>query len=120
MKNLKNILLTGGAGYIGSHVTLHLIDQGYNVTVVDNLITGHKGLIPKKAEFIECDFSDEKMIKSLLSKKKFAALTTAFKPPQSPPLVNIPILLICISYLISLVKNYFTKIMLIVYIKANI
>ena len=74
MKNLKNILLTGGAGYIGSHVTLHLIDQGYNVTVVDNLITGHKRLIPKKAEFIECDFSDEKMIKSLLSKKKFDAL----------------------------------------------
>ena len=35
-----NILVIGGAGYIGSHVTYELCDQGYNVTVVDNLSTG--------------------------------------------------------------------------------
>ena len=44
-----NILLTGGAGYIGSHVALSLIDSGHSVTVIDNLITGTKKLIPSQA-----------------------------------------------------------------------
>ena len=48
----KNILLTGGAGYIGSHVTNLLIDRGYSVTVIDSLITGHKDLVNKKAKLI--------------------------------------------------------------------
>jgi UDP-glucose 4-epimerase len=38
---MKNILLTGGAGYIGSHVTNLLIDNNYHVSVIDNLITGN-------------------------------------------------------------------------------
>ena len=45
-----NILLTGGAGYIGSHTTLSLIDKGHSVTVIDNLITGSKTLIPFKSK----------------------------------------------------------------------
>ena len=45
-----NILLTGGVGYIGSHTALSLIDKGHSVTVIDNLITGSKALIPKKAK----------------------------------------------------------------------
>lgn len=36
------ILVTGGAGYIGSHCALSLIEQGYEVVVFDNLSTGHK------------------------------------------------------------------------------
>ena len=43
-----NILLTGGAGYIGSHVALALLDQGNNVTIIDNLINGDKRLVEKK------------------------------------------------------------------------
>ena len=41
------ILITGGAGYIGSHVANLLLDKGYSVTILDNLITGNKKLIPK-------------------------------------------------------------------------
>ena len=74
MNDLRNILLTGGAGYIGSHVALSLIDQGYNVTILDNLVTGHKKLVPKNAEFIECDIYDENIIYKLLSKNKFDVL----------------------------------------------
>ena len=46
-----NILLTGGAGYIGSHTALSLIDNGHSVTVIDNLSTGSKALIPKSKIF---------------------------------------------------------------------
>ena len=53
-----NILLTGGAGYIGSHTALSLIENGHMVTVIDNLITGTKRLIPPKAKYYNCDIAD--------------------------------------------------------------
>jgi len=68
---MKNILVTGGAGYIGSHLVNLLIDKDYNVTVIDNLITGHKRLINKKAKFYNCDIADKKSINSILKKNKF-------------------------------------------------
>ena len=43
------ILLTGGAGYIGSHVCNLFLDKGFDVTVIDSLVTGNKNLVPKKA-----------------------------------------------------------------------
>ena len=45
------ILLTGGAGYIGSNVALSLIDSGHEVHIVDDLSTGNIELVPKKARF---------------------------------------------------------------------
>lgn len=68
---MKNILITGGAGYIGSHVTNLLIDNNYNVSVVDNLITGNVKLINKKASFHKCDISDTKKIKKIITKNQF-------------------------------------------------
>ena len=70
-KSSNNILITGGAGYIGSHVTNLLIDKGYNVTVIDNLITGNKELVNKKANFINCDIADENIINNLIKQNKF-------------------------------------------------
>ena len=70
-KSSNNILVTGGAGYIGSHVTNLLIDKGYNVTVIDNLITGNKELVNKKANFINSDIADENIINNLIKKNKF-------------------------------------------------
>ena len=65
------ILLTGGAGYIGSHVSLELLDNGHQVTIIDNLVNGAKKLLPAKANFLECDINDEKKISNLLSENKF-------------------------------------------------
>ena len=48
---MKNILITGGAGYIGSHVIEKLIKRKKKVFIVDNLVTGYKKLINKKAKF---------------------------------------------------------------------
>ena len=68
------ILLSGGAGYIGSHTTLALLDQGHKVTVIDNLSTGNRKLIPKDANFIESNIEDSLTIANLLKKEKFDAL----------------------------------------------
>ena len=65
------ILLTGGAGYIGSHTALSLIDNGHSVTIIDNLITGTKKLLPPQAEYHECDMADKKSIENILKKNKF-------------------------------------------------
>ena len=46
------ILVTGGAGYIGSHTTLNLLDSGYNVTIIDDLSTGNEKLIPSNYEVV--------------------------------------------------------------------
>ena len=59
------ILITGGAGYIGSHVSHLLVDRGYNVTIIDSLLTGNKKLIPKKAKFINSDISNVKKINKI-------------------------------------------------------
>ena len=68
---MKNILVTGGAGYIGSHLVNLLIDKDYKVTVIDNLITGHKRLVNKKAKFYNYDIADKKIINVILKKNKF-------------------------------------------------
>tara|TARA_B110000003_G_scaffold169194_1_gene169047 strand:+ start:110 stop:1099 length:990 start_codon:yes stop_codon:yes gene_type:complete len=65
------ILLTGGAGYIGSHVTNLLIDEGHSVTVIDSLITGNKSLVSTKAELNIVDIADKNKVSKIIKKKKF-------------------------------------------------
>ena len=65
------VLLTGGAGYIGSHVALNLIEQGHNVHIIDNLSTGNSNLIPNKAEFSNCNIADTLQIEGILKKYSF-------------------------------------------------
>ena len=65
------VLVTGGAGYIGSHVCNLLLDNGYKVVVVDSLVTGNKNLIPKNARLIRSDIADVKKIEDLIIKEKF-------------------------------------------------
>ena len=72
--NNYNFLLTGGAGYIGSHVANLLIDFGHKVTVIDNLITGNIGLVPKRAYLEKIDIGDKNKVSKFLKKKKFDAV----------------------------------------------
>lgn len=51
-------MLTGGAGYIGSHVARELLVSGRDVTVLDNLSTGHRGRLSAEMRFVEADVSD--------------------------------------------------------------
>jgi len=69
-----NVLLTGGAGYIGSHVALSLLDRGHDVHIIDNLSTGSKILIPENAKFTNCNINDESKISNLIKSDKFDLL----------------------------------------------
>ncbi|MBF0386246.1 MAG: UDP-glucose 4-epimerase GalE [Candidatus Omnitrophica bacterium] len=54
----QNILITGGAGYIGSHMVRLLLEQGFKPVVFDNLSTGHKEFIPKGVPLVKGDLRD--------------------------------------------------------------
>lgn len=58
---MPKILITGGAGFIGSHLVDAFIKRGYKVTVVDNLSTGRKKNLNPKAEFYKMDIQDKKL-----------------------------------------------------------
>jgi UDP-glucose 4-epimerase len=59
-------LITGGAGYIGSHMTLALLDRGEDVVVIDDLSTGLRGLIPPAATFVEGSASDATLVRETI------------------------------------------------------
>jgi UDP-glucose 4-epimerase len=61
-KSNNSILVTGGAGYIGSHIVEQLINDKENVIILDNLVTGYKKLINKNAKFIKADIKDKSKI----------------------------------------------------------
>lgn len=63
------VLVTGGAGFIGSHIVDELIDCGHNVVVLDNLLTGKKGNIAKSIQIIEQDITSD--LYPLFSREKF-------------------------------------------------
>jgi len=68
MGKIDNILITGGAGYIGSHIVEKLVKTNANVFILDNLITGYKKLINKKAFFIKGDIGDFAKVKKIIIK----------------------------------------------------
>ena len=65
----KKILVTGGAGFIGSHLVDALIDKGAHVVVIDNLSTGHKKNLNSKATFYKMDINSPK-VEDIIKKEK--------------------------------------------------
>ena len=68
------ILVTGGAGYIGSHTVKELVKCGYKVIILDNLSAGNKRLIHPEAVFIEGDCGDSELTDRIFSKYKIDAV----------------------------------------------
>jgi UDP-glucose 4-epimerase len=67
MNKKQNILVTGGAGYIGSHIVELLVKTKANIIIVDNLVTGHKKLLNKKAIFINEDIRNKIKITQIIN-----------------------------------------------------
>ncbi len=68
------VLVTGGAGYIGSHAVLALLDAGHPVVVLDNLVTGFAWAVDKRATFIEGAVEDDAVVRPLLNNHGIKAI----------------------------------------------
>ena len=70
----KTILVTGGAGYIGSHTVKALLNAGYQVHVLDNLSTGNRSAVDSRASFKQLDVYDASALKTYLEENKIDAV----------------------------------------------
>ncbi len=71
---MKTILVTGGAGYIGSITVRRLLEEGYKVIVIDNLSRGHIESVPKEATFVKMSIGDEQKVLDLLDQHAIDAV----------------------------------------------
>jgi UDP-glucose 4-epimerase len=69
-----NILVTGGAGYVGSHCVEELCEAGESVVVFDNLYYGHREAVHPKAEFIQGDLKDADVVERVFAERPFDAV----------------------------------------------
>jgi len=68
------VLVTGGAGYIGSHAVLALLDAGRKVAVIDNLVTGFRWAVPDGVAFYEGDIADEALVARIVVEQDIGAI----------------------------------------------
>ena len=68
------VLVTGGAGYIGSHMVLELLDAGQSVVVLDNLSTGFRWAVPQAATLVVGDAGDQDLVRALIRKHAVVAI----------------------------------------------
>ena len=73
-KKIQNVLVTGGAGYIGSHIVEDLVKKHINVFVLDNLATGFKRLVNKKATFVKCDIANTAKVNGIIIKNNIDSI----------------------------------------------
>ena len=59
---MPRVLVTGGAGFIGSHVAEHLVHRGHAVTVLDDLSGGYRDNVPPGAEFVHGSITDVELV----------------------------------------------------------
>lgn len=69
-----SVLITGGAGYIGSHTMLAFRDAGYAVTVLDDLSTGFRSAVPSDAYFVEGNAGDQSLVSDLIREREIAGV----------------------------------------------
>ncbi|OHC95340.1 MAG: UDP-glucose 4-epimerase GalE [Sphingomonadales bacterium GWF1_63_6] len=74
MREKPTVLVTGGAGYIGSHAVLALKDAGYGVVVIDNLVTGFRWAVPDDVPFVQGDIADQPLVEATLRDHGISAI----------------------------------------------
>jgi UDP-glucose 4-epimerase len=80
------VLVTGGAGYIGSHVSLALLDAGERIVVLDDLSTGRREAVPEGVAFVEGRVEDRELVADVISDHRVTAvmhLAASISPPES-------------------------------------
>jgi UDP-glucose 4-epimerase len=97
-KKKFRILVTGGAGFIGSHITDSYLEKGHHVAVIDNLSTGNRKNVNTRAKFYNVDIRDLKKVRAVLAREKpdiinhhaaLASVTLSTRDPLSTFAVNV-------------------------------
>jgi len=109
-------LITGGAGYIGSHIVRQLMERNYDLIIIDNLSRGHKEAIPSDVVFEEVDLLDYQKLNQTIKKYKidavihFAAFAYVGESVENPELYYTNNVLGSYNLLQSLIENNINKI----------
>ena len=86
------VLVTGGAGYIGSHVVLALRDRGKACVVIDDLSTGSKSLLPGDVELVAGDIGDATLIGRLIERHRITSIVHLAASTSVPDSIRQPLL----------------------------
>lgn len=95
---MRRVLVTGGAGFIGSHLVERLLSEGSSVTVLDNFQTGFRGHVPAEANLLEGDVADRAVVDELFANERFdtvfhiagqASIRQSFTAPDSDLRTNV-------------------------------
>jgi UDP-glucose 4-epimerase len=111
-----NVLVAGGAGFVGSVCTEQLLAAGNNVFVLDNLATGHREAVPLLAHFVEGDYGDGQLVAKLLRENRieaimhFAGETLVEKSVSDPHAYFVANVKKGIDFLSTLIEQRITKI----------
>ena len=92
MASKEPVLITGGAGYIGSHAVLAFREAGYPVVVLDHLSTGHRAAVPGDVAFVEGDISDLDTVVDILAEYRITAVVHLAASASVPESVRDPLL----------------------------
>lgn len=109
-----NVLITGGVGFIGSHLADALIDRGYSVAIVDNLLTGNKANLPRQARLYRADYSNVAAMRRIFRKEKPSAVfhlaaRISVRESQVNPLLYVQTDLLGSMRLIDVAKQHGVK-----------
>lgn len=85
------ILITGGAGYVGSHVALGFLDSGQHVVIVDNLVSGQRNQVPAGATFVEADIRDAATLEAVMQQNGVESVIHCAASTVVPESVALPL-----------------------------
>lgn len=108
---MKTILVTGGAGYIGSHTVNELIEKGFSVVVLDSMESGHKEVVNSKASLYVGNINDSRIVKKIFAENKidavidFAAYLAAGESMAEPEMYLENNVINFVKFLDALVEN---------------
>lgn len=88
---MSKVLVTGGAGYIGSHTVLELLKNGYDVLVYDNLSTGHAQAVLPPAKLIQGDLNQPEHLQDILKKENISSILHFAASIVVPESVSLPL-----------------------------
>ena len=106
-----NVLVTGGAGFIGSHVAETLINAGHRVVIVDNLRTGDRANVPTGATFYEADITDQARLDEIFANEQIEAIShqaalANVRESMSEPLEYVHVNVVGSLVLLELARKY--------------